>query len=388
VSAVASDENVFGLAEKDAQPTKVTPQALVSSTPLDIVVVTHFASPYQVELFNEVARLKPHGFAVYYLHRTHPTRKWSGTVFQHRAHFLKDEPGVLERANADFRTARLAVFNFYAEPPVPHLLQVRVGSGLPWCFWGERPGYKNILLGRVLRRWRLRALHASRCPVWGIGRWAVDAYEQEFGLERKYVNLPYFSDLRPFQNINPRLYSRDLTFLYSGSLSRRKGVDLLARAFCRVAAEFRQAHLKVMGDGELRRLMEDQLRNVAAQVEFIGFKEWQELPRHYAAADVLCVPSRYDGWGLVLPEGLAAGLPVIATRQMGSALEFIKSGSNGWLIAEDNEAELYQAMRAATALPSEQWYKMSEAARTSVKEHSLRAGADRFLAASRDAVTN
>jgi glycosyltransferase involved in cell wall biosynthesis len=67
-------------------------------------------------------------------------------------------------------------------------------------------------------------------------------------------------------------------------------------------------------------------------------------------ADVLCVPSRYDGWGLVVPEGLASGLPVIATDRMGAALEFVENGRNGWLIpAGDGSA--VNAMREAALMP-------------------------------------
>src|ERR1700751_4608744 len=75
-------------------------------------------------------------------------------------------------------------------------------------------------------------------------------------------------------------------------------------------------------------------------VGFVGFRDWDELPREYAAANMLCVPSRYDGWGLVVPEGLAAGLPVIATDRMGAALEFVESGRNGWLIRAGGEEAL------------------------------------------------
>ena len=81
----------------------------------------------------------------------------------------------------------------------------------------------------------------------------------------------------------------------------------------------------MIGDGELRESVEQTLRPVRERVEFVGFRDWDELPFEYARADVLCVPSRYDGWGLVVPEGLASGLPVIATDRMGAALEFVEN---------------------------------------------------------------
>ena len=44
---------------------------------------------------------------------------------------------------------------------------------------------------------------------------------------------------------------------------------------------------------------------VADRVQFTGFRDWEDLPAEYGKADVLCVPSLHDGWGLVVPEGLA-----------------------------------------------------------------------------------
>jgi len=103
------------------------------------------------------------------------------------------------------------------------------------------------------------------------------------------------------------------------------------------------------------------------------------LPAEYAAADVLCVPSRYDGWGLVVPEGLAAGLPVIATDRMGAALEFVESGKNGWLIRAGDEEALFEAMREAAVMAPLKLSEVSRRARESVREHTLRNGALRFV---------
>ena len=117
-----------------------------------------------------------------------------------------------------------------------------------------------------------------------------------------YLNLPYYSNLTRFEASRPAFTNDPVTFLYSGSLSHRKGVDLLARAFLRLAAAHPHVRLKLMGEGR----MEPRLRRELAscdRVEWVGFKDWDELPAVYASAQFLCVPSRHDGWGLVVPEG-------------------------------------------------------------------------------------
>jgi glycosyltransferase involved in cell wall biosynthesis len=125
---------------------------------------------------------------------------------------------------------------------------------------------------------------------------------------------------------------------------------------------------------------------VRDRVEFAGFKDWNELPREYASADVLCVPSRYDGWGLVVPEGLASGLPVIGTDRMGAALEFIETGRNGWLIPASDEHALFAAMRDAALMSHADLGEMGNGARESVSTHSLENGAARFVNFAREAI--
>ena len=351
-----------------------------------IALLTSYSVPHQNDLFDAVELLRPGALVVYYLHRQDTTRSWPVIAPRHSARFLDVDAAAIADARQDFRAAQLAVFNFYTEPPVSELLKIRVASGGAWCFWGERPGYRHPLLSRLLRLWKLRALHASRRPIWGIGRWAVDAYQREFGSDRSYANIPYFSDLARFQCGAILPFSQDLTFLYSGSLSSRKGVDLLARTFCRIAKEEPRARLKILGQGGLEDVMRAALVSCQDRVEWIRFKDWKEFPAVYSSAHILCVPSRHDGWGLVVAEGLATGLPVISTDRTGAAIDLVKPGCNGWLVRAGNEDSLYEAMHTALKLGERQWQDMSRQARESVKRHTPVDGANRFLAAADSAL--
>ncbi len=354
-----------------------------------IVLLTHLTSPYQVEFFNAIARSGGCSLRVLYLYGQWPTRSWGQRKIDHDHLVLADEPEKYGTALPWVDAADLAVFNYYRHPFASRLMARRVRSGKPWCFWGERMGVTRwAWAGSFVRRWKLRALHRSAAPIWGIGQFAVDRYRQEFGERRRYVNLSYFSDLdrfqigdRPAQGLH-----QPLTFLFSGALIARKGVDLLATAFARVAKEFPHTRLRILGDGPLRRPMEIELRDVASQVEFLGFKDWEELPAYYRQADVLCAPSRHDGWGLIVVEGLAAGLPVIGTDRTGAALDFVQSGSNGWLIPAGDAQELYSALRQAAQLNAAQWAGRSQAALQSVTRHTLADGVRKFLQAGAEAI--
>lgn len=350
---------------------------------MKILVLTDCPSPYQVELFNEIESQGDCSLEVAYLRGRDPNRQWKATEIRHAAIELN---GSVVRACESARAADLVVFNYYRHPNAERLIDERAGLRTPWCFWGERPGFHQpVWAGRLLRKWKLSKLHGSRVPIWGIGKFAVDEYRREFGAQRPYFNLPYFSDLKRFMNAGHREQT-ERTFLFSGSLIHRKGVDLLAAAFVELAREFSNVRLKMIGDGELRESVEQTLRPVRERVEFVGFREWDQLPEAYAGADALCVPSRYDGWGLVVPEGLVSGLPVIATDRMGAALEFVETGRNGWLISAGDQKALVEAMREAVQLPASELAQLGRNARESVSAHTLENGAARFMHCAHEAM--
>ena len=339
-----------------------------------VFVLTDCPSPYQVELFNEIEAQGECALEVGYLRSHDPARQWQPAEIAHASFVL--ENGGMTRAREVMRDADFVVFNYYRNANAERLIDERAAQGDPWCFWGERPGFHQVaLVGPLLRKWKLAKLHSSSAPIWGIGKFAVDGYRKEFGAERAYFNLPYFSNLERFKPAT-REDRNERVFLFSGSLIARKGIDLLASAFVKLANEVSNVRLRIVGAGELSESIKGQLYSVRDRVDLVGFREWRELPGEYASADVLCVPSRYDGWGLVVPEGLAAGLPVIATDRMGAALEFVETGRNGWLVPAGDEEALLRAMREAAVLPLGE---LSRRAQESVSEHTLANGAARFF---------
>lgn len=354
-----------------------------------VTVLTYTPSPYQVELLNEVSAQSNGRLTAIYLYQRDAKRNWSPAPIQHASLSLDDHARLLPSATEMVRTADLVIANFYRHSLAAKLIGLRVQTGKPWCFWGERPGYTRwACLGRLYRQLALAALHRSHAAIWGIGNWAVDQYRAEFGDGRAYFNVPYFSDLRRFSTggANRAAPGGQRRFLFSGSLIFRKGVDLVAAAFLRLAVEFPKITLTILGAGELESTLKQQLAPCGERVQFVGFQPWDKLHQFYAEADVVVVPSRHDGWALVVPEGLASGAPVIGTMRMGAALEFIHPRENGWQVKAGHLDSLLTAMRQAAALSPTELVRMSAAARTSVEHHTLADGARRFAQAARGSI--
>jgi mannosyltransferase len=97
---------------------------------------------------------------------------------------------------------------------------------------------------------------------------------------------------------------------------RQKGVDLFVEAALRLCPGLPDAHFVVVGDAEDANL----LRAVRGRIEGAGLTDRITFAGHsndiadiYAALDLLVLPSRWEGFGLVAAEAMAAGVPVIAT---------------------------------------------------------------------------
>lgn len=360
-----------------------------NSRALSLCVVTYLPSPYQVELFNALAAHGDYDLCVVYLRKSSRMHKWGELRLRHRHCFVDGMGEGTTEAWRCSQDAALTIFNYYTHWFALTAFYARFRSGRPWTFWGEKPGYMRLgLLGKLVRKILLRPLKWSQAPVWAVGKRALTAYRIDWGLDRPYSNVPYTSNLARFQE-RVHCGSPDrFTILFSGVLTRRKGVLQLARAFAEVARDHPRLHLVVLGSGPLEALMRDLLEPVASQVTWLGFVAWNNVPEQYAQADVLCLPTRYDGWGMVIPEAMAAGLPVLATRNAGAARELLKDGVNGWFLSGLEAGDIVDSLRRLLTLSKEDLQKMSRAARSSVGDVDLKGGIRRFKSAIDQAMTS
>jgi UDP-glucose:(heptosyl)LPS alpha-1,3-glucosyltransferase len=115
--------------------------------------------------------------------------------------------------------------------------------------------------------------------------------------------------------------------LFAGSGWERKGLRWLRRALAALPAD--KFHLVVAGRGRVP-------SGVGANEHYVGALRREEMPDAYAAADVMVFPTLYDPSANACAEALAAGLPVITTRQNGAA-EWVEEGVNGSVVASPAE---------------------------------------------------
>jgi glycosyltransferase involved in cell wall biosynthesis len=144
----------------------------------------------------------------------------------------------------------------------------------------------------------------------------------------------------------------------------------LVRAAARVARAVPRAHFALAGDGELRREMESAVSAAGLDGRFhlLGWRD--DVPDLLAAADLLLHTALWEGLPRVLPEALAAGVPVVATDVDG-AREVIEEGVNGHLCRAGEAEALAERVVSLLGDPDRR-RRMGEAGRRSVGEFDIR----------------
>jgi glycosyltransferase involved in cell wall biosynthesis len=162
------------------------------------------------------------------------------------------------------------------------------------------------------------------------------------------VDTELFSPSPDDPPLRARLGAGDGTFLVVsvGRLAGFKGFEYLIDA----ASHLDGAAVAIVGDGELRRELEQRAQASSARVTMIGSMSHDRVAGAMAAADVVVVPSVVDRAGRVdattstVLEAMASGTPLVATN-VGGIPEIVKDEYNGLLVPEKDPAALAAAIR-------------------------------------------
>jgi len=195
-------------------------------------------------------------------------------------------------------------------------------------------------------------LAAGRCErIVAVSASAAEHHSRMSGLGRsRYTVIPNGVDAAAYQRDEQRreqlrrewgIGERPLA-AYVGRLGEEKGVDTLLAAWRELYGCGRAVDLVIAGDGELRGMVERFLAEpAAAGVRMLGFTD--DVRGVLSAADLLVMPSHWEGFGLAAAEAMAAGLPVVATDVPGLR-EVVADGQTGLLVSPGEAAAVADAV--------------------------------------------
>ena len=118
-----------------------------------------------------------------------------------------------------------------------------------------------------------------------------------------------------------------------------KGLDAILASLARLKAGKYSFKLLVAGKGNIRKYTQVAREvNIADNVVFTGRLSKEKLIRLYLASDMYVMLSKFDTFGMVVLEAMAAGLPVIISSNVG-AKDIVQEGENGFIISDTSDAE-------------------------------------------------
>ncbi len=169
----------------------------------------------------------------------------------------------------------------------------------------------------------------------------VEKELRSYGVKKPVEVVPSGIDVEAFKNeekgfLREKIKNqKDPIILFVGRLGREKSVDFLIRSFKYVHDNLPSTQFVIVGDGVDRKKLENLASKlkVLSNIHFLGHIDMSLMRKVYKDAEVFVFSSTTETQGLVVPEALASGVPVVAVDD--PAFECIESGKNGYLVEKD-----------------------------------------------------
>lgn len=328
-----------------------------------ICIWTNIPSHYQRDFFSELYLRKDIDLAVKYINRFSENRKnmgWEADIkLKPYENFIDPQAKHPLFSITNWKDSihvipglRIKIMN--------EILDLLIKHNVRWVHWSERSGvnlarffkYNDFLFNFFLPFFLYLRGYNSYAKK--VNKYALGAFAQghiakndfiKWGIHSEKIEYLFYSPKSlelPKDNIQKKFKS----FCYLGSLSQRKGLDLLIKAFYKL--NYKSDWKLIIGgpdESNGRYFKQVQKLNLSDKIEFTGSIPSNSINNFLAKADVFVFPSRFDGWGVVLNEAASLSKPIIASCNTGAAHHLIKNNKNGFIVKSNTTFELEKAMQ-------------------------------------------
>ncbi len=326
-----------------------------------LAIVTNILAPYRVPLLNRVAATEGVGLRVFLAAEREPERHWSwfdDIQFQYeirRGLSWRGRQGFVRHVNT---SVVRAVLSWKPDVVIAggtltlSLLGLSAArfARCPFVWWVDATAESDAAMSYA---WLIGAKRRlARASAAFVASSTLSAsYLAELGADVSRIHTSLLGiDPAPFSaavracalfraEIAASFGLEGPVVLYVGQLEPYKGVDLLLDA-CELVQAEQRISLLFVGRGSLEKSLRERAVGSPCNVVFAGFLPPEDLPRVYAVADVFCLLSRYEPFGVVVSEAVAAALPVICSRHAGASSDLVCDGKNGYVVLPDDPAQV------------------------------------------------
>lgn len=200
----------------------------------------------------------------------------------------------------------------------------------------------------------------SHCWVPGAPQ---ERYARRIGFNMEKILKGFYSgDVARFSQYYEQSIAQKRTrfprrFIYAGRYYSFKGVTDLWNAFVELQNEIpNDWELWCIGTGDLEPFHHPKIRH-------FGFIQPGDMESIIKNTGVFVLPSRFEPWGVVVHEFAAAGFPLLCSRAVGAAAEFLEEGVNGFTFEAGNKEQIKNALKRMMASSDEELLRMGEHSR-------------------------
>ena len=317
---------------------------------VDVDVIT--SKPGKDDFFSH-----PDGFNLYYA--GHTKNKISGTHVPELARFaltlIYYSKQIIKRSKPDlihcFFTLPSGSFGLYCKKvfKIPYIVSA-LGADVPGFNIGD---------------WRLDAYHALTKfiskSIWNNSSYVVANSKslqetcKEFSPDHDIDIITNGVDTEVFYPAQNKDFTknRDINILFVSRLMLQKGVDTLIRTMHALKERnINNFNLTIVGEGHLKNIMFTLIEeyNLKEKINYLGWKDLEELPDIYRKADIFILPSVMEGMSSVVLQAMASGLPIVASRVKGFE-EVLEENVNGLFAEYNNPNEFAHAIEKLIKSP-------------------------------------
>jgi glycosyltransferase involved in cell wall biosynthesis len=309
---------------------------------------------HQNDLFNELNK-QFEKFTVVYARTCDSDRQaqgWQdGNVQHYESKTIGKDLKIWQLARYVFqnRKATHIVNGIWLEPSFFMVIVLLNIFGVNFFIYSEAPNpskkrtvFKKITLTLLVKPIaKLLIIRAK--GVLAVSEFAVEYFKSLGVKSERIYRFGYFRNIQKVFT-KPQLYPRT-KLIFVGQLIERKGVQTLLKAIKNINEKRDDFHLTIIGKGKLEPHLRNYIENNQLQklVNFQGIIQSENVTNYISKADLLILPSLFDGWGMVINEALLCDVPVLVSDQCG-AKELIIDNHNGLIFRGNDEQSLSEKL--------------------------------------------
>jgi UDP-glucose:(heptosyl)LPS alpha-1,3-glucosyltransferase len=235
--------------------------------------------------------------------------------------------------------------------------------GVPHRYWIHCVRKKRMSLYDLSTAWvEKKMVTQGNCQKFiAVSNLTRDIFLQEYDIDQQRVTVIHPGiDLKDYATADKKLIRADIRkeygigseepiIVFASMNFEIKGLDAIMLALAKLKTQQHRFKLLVVGKGNVKKYTQmAREANISENVIFTGMLSKGKLIRLYMAGDVYVMLSKFDTFGMVVLEAMAAGLPVIISSNVG-AKDIVREGKNGFIIGDTSDTD-YIAAKIALVL--------------------------------------